>query len=89
MEIDVVLRILREAMLLMLVLSAPPVLAAMVVGLGVSLFQAATQIQEQTLTFVPKLVAVFLVLAVTSLWMIQQLVAFGSSILENIPRFVH
>ena len=89
MEPDVVLRIGREALLLTLVLSMPPVGAALVVGLMVSLFQAATQLQEQTLTFVPKLVAIFAVLAVLGLWMVAQLMLFTQSLFENIPRLVH
>ncbi|HUQ72738.1 MAG TPA: flagellar biosynthetic protein FliQ, partial [Planctomycetaceae bacterium] len=64
MDSDAVLHIGREALLLTLILSALPVLAAMLVGLLVSLFQAATQIQEQTLTFVPKIIATFAVLAI-------------------------
>ncbi len=89
MEPDVALRIGREALLLTLLITAPPVLAAMFVGLVVSLFQAATQLQEQTLTFVPKLVAVFVVLAITGMWMISLLMRFSTSILENLPRLVH
>lgn len=88
MEADTALRIGREALLLTLVLSGPAVLAAMVVGLMVSLFQAATQLQEQTLTFVPKLMAVFAVLAALGLWMIAQLMRFTQSLFENIPRLV-
>ena len=89
MEPDVALRIGREALLLTLLLTAPPVLAAMFVGLFVSLFQAATQLQEQTLTFVPKLVAVFAVLAISGMWMISLLMRFSTSIIENLPRLVH
>lgn len=58
-----IVSIAKEGLYLVLILSAPPVLAAMVVGLIVSLLQATTQVQEQTLTFVPKLVAIILVLA--------------------------
>ena len=88
MEPDIALRIGREALLLTLVLSAPAVLAAVVVGLMVSILQAATQIQEQTLTFVPKLVAVFGVLAIAGMWMIAQLMRFTTSLFENIPRLI-
>lgn len=58
-----IVSIAKEGLYLVLILSAPPVLTAMVVGLFVSLLQATTQVQEQTLTFVPKLVAIILVLA--------------------------
>lgn len=55
----------REAILLLIKVSAPVMLAALVVGLAISLFQALTQIQEQTLTFVPKILAIFLMLIIT------------------------
>lgn len=58
-----IVSIAKEGLYLVLILSAPPVLMAMIVGLFVSLLQATTQVQEQTLTFVPKLVAIILVLA--------------------------
>jgi flagellar biosynthetic protein FliQ len=85
-DADSVLHIGREALMLTLILSALPVLAAMVVGLVVSLFQAATQIQEQTLTFVPKIIAAFLVLAIAGAWMLQQLTQFSTLLLETIPE---
>ena len=86
MDTDTVLRIIREALLLTLVLSALPVLAAMIVGLIVSLFQAATQIQEQTLTVVPKIIAVFLVLGIGGFWMLRQLIQFATTLFDNIVR---
>ena len=86
MDADSVIRICREALLLTLVVSAIPVIAAMLVGLAVSLFQAATQLQEQTLTVVPKIVAVFLVLGIFGMWILQQLIQFASALLENIGR---
>jgi len=86
MDADSVLRIGREALLLTLILSAAPVLAAMIVGLVVSLVQAATQIQEQTLTFVPKVIATFLALAIAGLWMLQQLSQFASALFDSIAQ---
>lgn len=86
MDADTVIRICREALLLTLVISAIPVIAAMLVGLMVSLFQAATQLQEQTLTVVPKIVAVFVVLGIAGMWILQQLVQFASALFENIAR---
>ncbi|HEY7120817.1 MAG TPA: flagellar biosynthesis protein FliQ [Tepidisphaeraceae bacterium] len=86
MDSDAVLHIGREALLLTLVLSALPVLAAMLVGLLVSLFQAATQIQEQTLTFVPKIIATFVVLAIGGAWMLQQLTQFSILLIESISE---
>lgn len=86
MDIDLILRLLREALLLALLLSGPAVLAAMVVGLVVSVFQAATQLQEQTLTVVPKIVAVFLAIGIGGLWMVRELVGFATLVLEIIPQ---
>lgn len=86
MDPDAVLHIGREALLLTLILSALPVLAAMLVGLLVSLFQAATQIQEQTLTFVPKIIATFAVLAIGGAWMLQQLSQFSIVLIEGISE---
>lgn len=69
-------QVTREGLLLVLVVSAPPVIASLVTGLAISVFQATTQIQEQTLTFVPKIVAVFLTLLVTGPWIGAQLIRF-------------
>lgn len=86
MDADTVIRICREALLLTLVVSAIPVIAAMLVGLMVSLFQAATQLQEQTLTVVPKIATVFIVLGISGMWILRQLVQFASALFENIGR---
>ena len=75
----------REGLLLALIASAPPVLTSMLVGLFVSIIQATTQIQEQTLTFVPKLVAVFASLAIAAPWIGAQLVRFTRLVFETIP----
>jgi flagellar biosynthesis protein FliQ len=84
MDTDTVLRIGREALLLVLILSAGPVLAAMGVGLIVSLLQASTQIQEQTLSFVPKIVATYAVIALMGLWILQQLIQFATVLFDSI-----
>lgn len=78
----------QQALFLVLLLSAPPVLAAMVVGLAISLLQATTQIQEQTLTFVPKMVVVILVLVFFGSMGMNQLVGFTKSLLENFPEYI-
>ena len=84
MTADTIIRIGREALLLVLLISAGPMLVSVLVGLVVSLFQATTQIQEQTLTYVPKLVAAFLTLAIAGPWMLTQAVRFAAMILESI-----
>jgi flagellar biosynthetic protein FliQ len=84
MSTDAILRILREALLLVLVVSAPPMLAGMITGLIVSLLQATTQIQEQTLSYVPKLLAIFLTLAIAGPWMLTQAIRFTATMLDSI-----
>lgn len=78
------MRILREGLLLVLLLSAGPMLASMLVGFFVSLFQATTQIQEQTLSYVPKILAVFLTLAMLGPWILSQAVRFTTLLFESI-----
>jgi len=76
---------LREGLLMVLILSGGPMLASMMVGFMVSLFQATTQIQEQTLSYVPKLIAVFLTLMVLGPWILSQAVRFTAVLFESIP----
>lgn len=85
---EVVVRVGREALLLVLVLSLPPIGISMLVGLVISIFQAATQIQEQTLTFVPKMIAVFGLLAALGFWLLKQLVVFSKVLFEKFPDVV-
>lgn len=82
---EAILRILREGLLLVVILSAIPMLASMIVGLTVSVLQATTQIQEQTLSFVPKLIAVFVAIGLLGPWMLHQTVRFSVTLLETIP----
>jgi flagellar biosynthetic protein FliQ len=78
----------RQALELALTVSAPLFLAALVTGLLVSIFQAATQINEMTLSFVPKLVAIFLTLVVAGPWMITLLTDFIRRLYESIPSMI-
>lgn len=82
---EIVLRVFREGLMMVLILSAGPMVISMLVGLIISLFQATTQIHEQTLTFVPKILTVFLSLALLGPWMISQMVKFTASIFALIP----
>ena len=82
---DFILQIAREGLILVLVASAPPLLASMGTGLVVSIMQATTQIQEQTLTFVPKLVAVFLSLVICGPWIGAQLLRFTQTLFTEFP----
>lgn len=74
---DIFLRLASEGLWLILILSLLPLLASLIVGLVVSLFQALTQIQEQTLTFVPKIIATILVIMITAGWMMDTLREFA------------
>lgn len=76
----------RQAIETVLLLSAPLLLSGLVVGLLVSIFQAATQINEQTMTFIPKIVVVFVTLLICAPWMIRTLLAFTRSIIGNIAN---
>ncbi len=80
---EAVLELVRRTMLLVVVVSGPLVAAALVVGLVVSLLQAMTQVQEQSLTFVPKVLAVTGVLLVAGGWMLRQLAQFAASLLAG------
>jgi type III secretion protein S len=74
-----------QGLLLILILSAPPVLISMFLGTIVAIFQAATQIQEQTLPFVVKLVAVTLTLIFMGSWLGSQIMGFATNIFVNFP----
>ena len=76
----------RETLALVLLLSAPPLLAALVVGLAAGVLQAATQVQEQALGVVPRLLAVFVALGVAAPWIGARLTRFAQACLELGPR---
>ena len=78
----------QQAIYLMLMVSAPMLIAGLVVGLGISILQAVTQIHEVTLTFIPKILVVSLALMVALPWMIQKLLDFMVSLMQQIPGLV-
>ncbi|MEJ2639038.1 MAG: type III secretion system export apparatus subunit SctS [Desulfosarcinaceae bacterium] len=78
----------HKALMLVLLLSLPPIIVAAVVGILVSLVQAVTQIQDQTLSFAFRLVAVIITLMVTVSWLGQQVLVFATNIFENIITYV-
>ena len=88
MSQDFVTQVIYNGVILVLMLSMPAVGLGLLVGFIVSLFQAVTQIQEQTLTFVPKMAVVMGVIAFTSPWMMSLLVDFVSTLWGNIPNMV-
>ena len=83
-----VMAIGQGALELTLIISAPLLLSALIVGLIVSVFQAATQIHEATLSFVPKLIAAVAVLAIAGPWMITSIVEYLQRTLQSIPTVV-
>lgn len=85
---DVVMEIGRQALEATLFLAGPPLLAALVVGLIISIFQAATQINESTLQFVPKLVVMFIVLLLAGPWMLQYLMDYIERLFQSIPQLI-
>ena len=78
----------RQAVEVTLMVSAPLFIAALVTGLVISIFQAATQINEMTLSFVPKLVAIFVTLVLAGPWMITVLTDFMRRLFESIPSMI-
>jgi flagellar biosynthetic protein FliQ len=88
MDPQQVLTISRDGLLTLLSVCGPIVLVVLAVGLIVSIFQAATQIHEATLSFVPKLLAAFATLAVAGPWMLSTLVDYIQQVLQSIPSVV-
>jgi flagellar biosynthetic protein FliQ len=88
MNSTAVIAMIREALELTLLVSAPLLLTALAVGLIVSVFQAATQINEQTLSFIPKLLGVFAAIVVCGPWILQLLVDYTQRMFTNIPMMV-
>jgi flagellar biosynthetic protein FliQ len=82
---EILLMVAREGLYLVLLLSAPMVLAALAIGLVTSVLQAATQLQDASLGFVPRLVVVLLALVAASPWIGAQLVRFTAAVLEGVP----
>ena len=88
MTIDVVMDITRQALFLIIKVSLPVLLVSLCVGLAISIFQTVTSIQEQTLTFVPKIICVFLALILLGNWMMTSMVEFMTSLWSNFGMYV-
>ncbi len=88
MNADLVTHLSTQALYLVVWLSLPALLVALLVGVLISLVQAMTQIQEMTLTFVPKIFAVFLSLAFALPWMLRQMILFTQNIYQMIPHLL-
>ncbi|MBN6887178.1 flagellar biosynthesis protein FliQ [Cytobacillus horneckiae] len=85
---EAVISIAEQGVMAVLMICGPLLLLALVVGLVVSIFQATTQIQEQTLAFIPKIVAVLLGIVVFGPWMLNYIVTYTNDILSNLTRFI-
>jgi flagellar biosynthesis protein FliQ len=85
---DVVINVGMQAMQLAFKVSMPLLLVGLVVGLLVSVFQAVTQIQEQTLTFIPKIVAMGVVLVIAGPWMLSEVVTYTQQLYSSIPTMI-
>ena len=86
MNPEFAVELIKTMMFQAVALAAPVLLAGMVVGLAISLFQAVTSIHEQTLTFVPKALAVVAVLVLLLPWMLRSLIEFTQAIIEKMPQ---
>ena len=88
MNQDQVVKLAMDALMLALKVGLPLLLAGLVVGLIISVFQAVTQIQEMTLSFIPKLLAVAVVLIIAGPWMLDQMVGYTADLYRSIPGLV-
>ena len=84
-----VLDIARQALYTIILCSAPLLIISLVVGLVVSIFQTVTSIQEQTLTFVPKIIAIFLTLVLLGSWMMNTMVEYTVQLWSSFSQYVH
>ncbi|MEN0666140.1 flagellar biosynthesis protein FliQ [Caldifermentibacillus hisashii] len=88
MTSESVISLAEQGIYTILIVSGPLLLIALVVGLIISIFQATTQIQEQTLAFVPKILAVLLGMILFGPWMVSHMVQYAENIFSNLTRFV-
>ncbi len=88
MDQDTVINLATQAMTLVLKVAGPLLIVGLVVGIVVSLFQAVTQIQEQSLTLIPKIAAMAVVIVLLGPWMLGQIVAYTTNLYTSIPSMV-
>lgn len=86
---EFIVHLFREALYTMLLVSAPILIMSLIVGLVISIFQAATSIQEFTLTFIPKIVITGLIIVLLFPWMIDILVTFTKNLINQIPTLIN
>ena len=88
MSVELVTDVMRDALFLVLKTAAPPLIVSLVIGLIVSVFQTVTSIQEQTLTFVPKMVGMFLTLMLIGHWMLNGMSTFMEELWTNFSVYI-
>jgi flagellar biosynthetic protein FliQ len=88
MSSELVINVAERGIYIILMISGPLMLMALVVGLVISIFQATTQIQEQTLAFVPKIIAVLIGLVFFGPWMLSRMLTYAYEIFNNLTKFV-
>ena len=85
---DLVIQMAQEALRMVLIISAPMLGLGLLVGLAVSIFQATTSMREQTLAFIPKIVAVFVAILIFGPWMLRLMVEYVTNVLVNLPYYI-
>lgn len=88
MSNDLVIQLGQEALMMVMLISAPMLGLGLMVGIMVSIFQATTQIQEQTLAFIPKIIAVFVSILIFGPWMLRMMISYIQNLFINLPGFI-
>ncbi|MBC7475415.1 MAG: flagellar biosynthesis protein FliQ [Candidatus Sericytochromatia bacterium] len=88
MDQSIIITQVSKAILLIIVMSLPIILTAMIIGFSVSILQAITQVQEQTLSFVPKSLCVYGMIILLSPWMLNTILEFVMNLFKNIPTYL-
>jgi flagellar biosynthesis protein FliQ len=88
MDQDTVVSLATQAMMLSLKIAGPILVLGLIIGLLVSIFQAVTSIQEQTLTFIPKIIALAVIIVVLGPWMLRQVVDYTQNLYQSIPTLI-
>lgn len=88
MTIELLNQLSRQTFETIILVGGPALIVSLIIGVLISIFQAVTQLQEMTITFVPKILAVFLTLFIALPWMVSVMVSYTRSIFENLPLYV-
>jgi flagellar biosynthetic protein FliQ len=88
MENDFIIELAHRALKVTLMMAAPMLLSSLVVGIVISLFQAVTQINEQTLSFIPKIIVIFFAIVIASPWLSEVITTFTRELIVNIPQIL-